>query len=609
MIEEIQALAEDWRQAFVEVRRINETERWREDSHLMKVMIIPAVDAIDDALDEITDLLRQRQLEATASIKANADRQSLVLAAVILLFMLFIFALLGSMEHLVFRPISRVTQALRSKAFGKQGPQLCEMASREMQYLVEAYEEMDVQVTHRERALEYQAQHDSLTALPNRSMLSDRLDQALKIARRQGSNLALLLIDLDNFKEVNDSLGHQAGDALLMSVSATLQNNLREADTIARLGGDEFAVLLPDAGREEAVVVAEKVAAYLRQAFKIRSYSIQLGASIGISLCPEDGDTSQILLQHADVAMYTAKRQHRNYAFYAAKEDTNSPDRIALVSDLRLALENGDLALHFQPWRDLVQGEFLGAEALLRWQHPRFGPINPERIVEIAENVGLINQLTGWVLDRALEDCRRWEDAGHRLSVAVNLSLHDLGSELLSGQVEGALARHRIDSSRLCLEVSENGVMANPGRAVKMLEKLAHLGVQLAVDDYGVGFSSLDYLKKLPVQSLKIDKSFVTHMDGNGNDAIIVRSTIDLGHNLGLRVLAEGVETDAVCELLADAGCDACQGYLFSWPLPPDEFLTWLEGAGRQRRPPRSAQFSSKKQTSTFLPKSSKISL
>jgi len=442
---------------------------------------------------------------------------------------------------------------------------------------------MVVDITERigaEEALRHQALHDALTDLPNRTLLQDRLAQALRSAQRDGHPLALLLLDIDRFKEVNDTFGHAAGDRLLRQVGRRLRRVVRAADTVARLGGDEFAVLLPATDTGGATTAAEKIRRALEQPVGRGGYRVSAEASIGIALYPAHGAEAATLLQHADVAMYAAKRTGEGWAVYNPAHDRSSPDRLALLTDLRGAIAGGELALHYQPKVELATGRVRRVEALVRWQHPRRGLLPPAQFIPLAEQSGLMGPLTLWVLGEALRQCARWRQAGLALGVNVNLSMANLHDPALPEAIAGLLQAHGVAPADLRLEVTESAMAADMTRTIATLECLATLGVHIAVDDYGTGYSSLAYLKRLPVDELKIDKGFVRHLATDETDATIVRSTIGLGHNLGLRVVAEGVEDHATLELLRVMGADAVQGYYVSRPLPPDDLERWARADG-----------------------------
>ena len=428
-----------------------------------------------------------------------------------------------------------------------------------------------------ERALTRQAFTDQLTGLPNRALLRDRAQQALRLAGRQGVTAALLLLDLDRFKEVNDTLGHHRGDLLLQQVAERLHGSLRGSDTVARLGGDEFAVLLPQiAGVHEATVVADKLSAAIEAPFAVDGLSLDVDVSIGVAVYPDHASDPNELLQRADVAMYAAKATHASYTIYDPSLDQHNPRRLGLLGQLRRALAAGELVVHYQPRADVRSGRILGLEALVRWQHPEHGLLGPGEFVPLAETTGLIRPLTAHVMDAALRQCRAWQDAGRELSVAVNLSTRCLLDLTLPDQITALLEDTGVAPQRLVLEITESAIMTDPTRALEILNRLHVLGVQLAIDDFGTGYSSMAYLKSLPVDELKVDRSFVKHLRDNQSDAVIVRSTVDLGHNLGLRVVAEGVEDQATWQELATLGCDSVQGYYLARPMPAAELVAWL---------------------------------
>jgi len=429
-------------------------------------------------------------------------------------------------------------------------------------------------------SLRHQATHDALTELPNRVLLQDRLTQALADAARDATPIALLLLDLDRFKEINDTLGHHVGDQLLQRIGPRVLELLRGADTMARLGGDEFAVLLPGAEEAAATALATEILAALAVPFMLEGQSLDVGASIGIALAPAHGDDAATLLRHADVAMYVAKRGHQGHAVYDPAQDGNNPLRLGLMGELRAAIAQGELLLHYQSKLDHTSGRVSGVEALLRWPHPVHGLIAPDQFIPLAEQTGLIAPLTWWVLETALAQCQTWARAGLLLGVAVNLSARTLHDLALPARIAALLATYGVPAGLLTLEVTESALMADPTRALNVLTQLAEQGVCLAIDDFGTGYSSLAYLKRLPVHQLKIDRSFIQHLVEGGADAAIVASTIGLGHHLGLRVVAEGVETAEAWQLLAASGCDVSQGYHLSRPVTATELERWLRAGG-----------------------------
>ena len=426
---------------------------------------------------------------------------------------------------------------------------------------------------------QHQALHDSLTGLPNRALFHDRVHQAIEGSRRSVSACAVMVMDLDRFKEINDTLGHYHGDRLLQMVGQRLSSTLRSADTVARLGGDEFAMLLPTVrDADHALEVADKLLEGLRRSFEIDGLSLEVGASVGIACFPAHGEDHETLLQRADIAMYVAKNGQSGARLYETEQDRHSVQRLALAGELRRAIADGELLLHYQPKLDVATGRVVGAEALCRWQHPSLGLIMPAEFVPMAEHTGLITPLTRRVLDLALTQIAEWARAGHHLSVAVNLSARSfLDSQLLEEELPRMIAERVIDPAFLELEITESMIVGDPDRARGVLEGLHRLGVTLAIDDFGTGYSSLAYLRDLPVDEIKIDRSFVFEMAGDRSGETIVRSIIDLAHNLNLRAVAEGVEDQALLTRLTELGCDVAQGYHISRPLPPRRFEAWLE--------------------------------
>ena len=424
---------------------------------------------------------------------------------------------------------------------------------------------------------EYQAMHDTLTSLPNRTLFRDRVEQAILQARREDARFGLLIMDLDRFKEINDTLGHRNGDLILQAIGPRLRGVLRDVDSIARFGGDEFAVLLPGAANPDAAIrVAEKIAAALSKPFMLKGLTLDVEASIGISLFPDHGNDVDTLIQRADVAMYMAKEAHAGFEVYAADRDQYTPKRLALLGELRRALENKELVLFYQPKADIQTGKVTSVEALLRWQHPEHGLTFPDDFIPLAEHTGLIRPLTLYVLNEALKQCYEWQQQGIELGVAVNLSARNLLDSELPNDVARLLETWGVEPSLLKLEITENTIMVDPPKALEVLTQLRDLGVGLSIDDFGTGYSSLSYLRKLPVDEIKIDRSFVMNMPQSENDQQIVRSTIDLACNLGLKVVAEGVETKEIWRDLANLGCDVAQGYYLTRPIPPQELVEWL---------------------------------
>jgi len=427
-------------------------------------------------------------------------------------------------------------------------------------------------------ARESLALRDGLTSLPNRLMLQGRTSAALDAAVGTEAVTAVLLIDLDHFKDINDTLGHYVGDRLLVAVGERLGASLRDGDTVARLGGDEFAVLACNlTGGTDAEHLARRMIATLHQPFDVDGVRLDVQASVGIAIAPEHGTDVVTLLQRADVALYTAKERRGTFALYAPERDLHSVEKLGFLGELREGVTGGQLVVHYQPKCDAQTGELVGLEALVRWQHPTRGLIFPDAFISIAENTGLIRALTLDVLDQSLGMARALSDAGSPLSVAVNISVRCLTDLDLPREVAELIERWELAPEVLTLEVTETSIMADPNRTMVVLGMLRDLGVTLSIDDFGTGYSSLSYLKRLDAHELKIDRSFVFAMAANSNDAVIVRSTIELGHNLGLTLVAEGVEDLETWNLLCALGCDVIQGYHLSRPLPPAEVQAWIQ--------------------------------
>jgi diguanylate cyclase (GGDEF)-like protein len=420
---------------------------------------------------------------------------------------------------------------------------------------------------------------DSLTGLPNRALLNDRFTLALAAAARDGEKqVVLMLMDLDRFKEINDTLGHAAGDRILIAVAERLSTVLRESDTLARLGGDEFAILLPNVtdGRRTVEKVANKLLQCFTTPFKYGDNELFLGAGLGVVIYPEHGEDVSTLMSRADVAMYGTKNRDVGYLYYDAALDPNTQHRLQLSGELRRALAREELTLHYQPKIDIRSGRVMSAEALIRWRHPRHGLLAPDQFIPMAERSGLIRPITDWVIETATNQCRDWHQAGHPLRVAVNIPGRVFQDPELVQRVTQILGEIGTPAHCLEIEITENVLMADIEHISRILGRISDLGVHISIDDFGTGYSSLAYLKKLPLHTLKIDKSFVMDMARDENDAAIVRSTVDLAHNLGYRVVAEGVENHDTYQLLSGLGCDGAQGYHISRPLPVDEYNRWL---------------------------------
>jgi diguanylate cyclase (GGDEF)-like protein len=441
--------------------------------------------------------------------------------------------------------------------------------------LVPILRRVTIRLRRQMEEIERRALYDDLTGLPNRTLFRDRIEQM--IAAPDDESGVVMLLDVDRFREINDALGHETGDRLLREVAARLGNVVRAGETLARLGGDEFGILLAPGSQEDATALAARIHEALEAPFDLSGFPLEVAVSVGVAAHPEHGEDVDALLQHADVAMYVAKDAHAGTAVYEREQDTSDAERLALAGELRRAIENEELVVHFQPKADLESGRIVGAEALVRWQHPERGFIPPNEFVPIAERTGLIKPLSRYVLASAIEQCATWHAAGLDMHIAVNLTIPDLLDLELPDRIAELLAKTGVRPEQLELEITETTILADPFRVRGVLNRLNAIGLRLAIDDFGTGYSSLAYLKNLPVHTIKIDRSFVMGMCDDTSDATIVRSTIDLGRNLGLGIVAEGIESQDVWDALRLAGCTLAQGYFISKPASADDLRELLD--------------------------------
>ena len=479
----------------------------------------------------------------------------------------------------VAQPLRELARTARRLEGGDYLGQIKVERDDEIGALAKAFDSMRDGIAKREQEIGRLAYWDTLTSLPNRAQFVLLLGEALAEARRAGHEAYVLMMDLNRFKHVNDVMGHDFGDDLLRQVAARLRQHIAGADAsahVARLGGDEFAVLLTAVSVERACSVAAGILQVLEVPISLDDQTVDIGAGLGIAAFPAHGASAEELLSMAEVAMYQAKHRNDGAIVYEAAMDTASAKSLGLLSELRNAIERDEFRLHLQPKLRLDTGEVVGAEALVRWVHPERGNVFPDEFIPFAEQTGFIRVLTRWVLDRSAALCHDLAQQGIDLKISVNLSTRDLLDQDLPAKFGEILARHKLSPKSFCLEITESAIMDDPVRAQLTLERLHAMGVELSIDDFGTGYSSLAYLKRLPVDELKIDKSFVLNMEHDIGDTKIVRSTIDLGHNMGLRVVAEGIESEAVWRLLAALGCDEGQGYFMSRAIPGDQMAAWI---------------------------------
>ncbi len=422
----------------------------------------------------------------------------------------------------------------------------------------------------------HHALHDNLTGLPNRQLLLERIKQAISGQNPKQKQVSILLMDLDRFKEINDTLGHVAGDLLIQQIAPRLKKIIRNADTLARIGGDEFGIVLPDTGSGIAQAIALKLIKSLAVPFEVEGHNLNVAMSIGITVYPHDGFDCDTLMQKADIAMYVAKSKQSGYTLYDEKQDQYSLNRLKLTGELHKAIKNKELVVYYQPIIDMSKGEVACVEALIRWNHPESGVISPEIFIPLAENAGIMSLITQWVLERALVQVHRWKKQGFKIDLHVNLSMSDIQDSSFPKYLNEILLSSNTVPNELTLEITENSMMTDLKRAKDVLGQLHQIGVKLAIDDFGTGFSSLSYLKQLPTQEIKIDKSFVMGMLEDDDDAVIVRSTVDLAHNMGRIVTAEGVCDKDTYDLLDILGCNRAQGHHICKPLEANDLSAWL---------------------------------
>ncbi len=511
--------------------------------------------------------------------EAVAPYRRLQLSLLILTALGIVVAVIGSvfMAKRITGPLRQLEETAKRLGAGDYRGEIEIPRDDEIGELSKAFASMRDGISNRELEIRRLAYWDPLTDLPNRAQFANLLNEAIADARKNNAACHVLMMDLDRFKHVNDVMGHSFGDALLRQVAERLQHQVAgHAHHIARLGGDEFALLLSETGVDQAKTVAARILKSLETPISLEDQNVDLGAGIGIAGFPEHGADAESLLSRAEVAMYAAKTSGNEAVVYDPAIDKGSQQNLSLLGELRRAAEENQFRLYVQPKVMLATGKVVGLEALVRWMHPERGMIFPDQFIPFAEKTGFIRTLTRWVLEQSAALCSQLAAHGVHLRVSANLSTRDLLDQDLPAKFAEVLARHRLTPSSFCLEITESAIMDDPVRAQQTLEGLYAMGADLSIDDFGTGYSSLAYLKRLPVHELKIDKSFVLKMESDADDAKIVRSTIDLGHNMGLKVVAEGIETMGAWELLARMGCDQGQGYFISRPMPADQLMDWL---------------------------------
>jgi len=576
-LETMQKSSHQWYKDYQELLKIRKSNVWRSDINYIRTKIQPLQ---KEMFDELGDLEKKLSLWSSENIlhvddaaqKINSELWFLTSVAV-----LFVILIYFKLNKSLLLPIEKITEAIQIDSANSEQTLLSETkSSKEINILVNAFNHMRKQIHHRQMVLEFQAMHDSLTGLPNRALLQDRLDQSIRQAERNDTEMSLLLLDLDRFKDINDTLGHPVGDVVLRKISKRLEECLRATDTVARLGGDEFAIITSYSDKRQIESFIDRIVRNIERVITVNDQRLHVGLSVGVASFPKDGLDADTLIQHADIAMYSAKRENKNQEFYKTEKDYYSADNLTLLADLKAELKtpSGKMQVYFQPQVNIGNKKITGIEALIRWNHPAQGYLPAEQIIKMAEQTGLISELTYWVIKESISEYAKWNN--NAVSLAINLSVMNLQDNKLITCIESAIKESNIKPNNITFEITESAVMSDPVRAKEVLETLNEMGVVLAIDDYGTGFSSLAYLKLLPVKYLKIDKSFVLDMLDEENDAIIVHSTIELAHNLGLDVVAEGVESEEIYTKIQELGCDFAQGYYISKPMPANKAEHWI---------------------------------
>lgn len=568
--------SQKWYEEYNELLKIINLNEWRSDIGYVYTKIQPLQKEVFEELELLEKALNDWSSQNTKHIDEAAKNINIELWLLTSITILFVIIIYFKFNRSLLLPLEEVTRSISIHTGDSENLIFPDKGSKEINILVSAFNNMRKQVHHRQMVLEFQAMHDSLTGLPNRALLQDRLEQSINQAERNDSHMTLLLLDLDRFKDINDTLGHPVGDVVLRKISRRLENCLRSTDTVARLGGDEFAIITSYSDRSQIQSFIDRIIKDIERVITIEEQDLYVGLSIGVASYPKDGFDADTLIQHADIAMYSAKRENKNQEFYNSEKDYYSADNLTLLADLKAEFKNptDKIQLYFQPQVDLNSGKVLSVESLIRWNHPVQGYLPAEQIVRMAEQTGLISELTNWVIRESIHEFSKWNDPD--ITFSINLSVWNLQDAGLVSFVLERLQESNIKPEKISFEITESAVMSDPVRAREVLNTLSDMGIALAIDDYGTGFSSLAYLKLLPVKYLKIDKSFVVDMLDDEDDAIIVHSTIELAHNLGMLVIAEGVESEDTLVKLRELGCDYAQGYIIAKPMPANEIQEWV---------------------------------
>jgi len=576
-VAKMQKTLQHWMDKFDKMRQLSESMQWRQDWNILENSIIPLAKNINLSLDQMEKLVHASERQANERLEKNSNGIFILLATTITCGILYIIIMIYLLNRLIFNPIATLTASMRAKAFDQEMLPVAIRHSEETLLLQEAFDEMDQKISQRQQALEHQSFHDSLTALPNSILLGERINYFIESCQNSNGCFVLIIIGLDNLLSINESYGHQVAEELLLQITSKLKTMIGESDVLARPSTCEFSILTRGLTPEEIENFAQSLSKKFDEPLSIEGQSISLPVYIGIASYPKDGTNQEQLQRNASIAMNYGKRNSLPVVFFDADNDDHQKDKLTIFGDLRNDLYDNKLTMDFQPQISLGSTEISGVEALLRWKHPKHGAIRPDKIIEMAEQGGILDRLCIWTIEYAFRNLKKWHASGYLIPISINLSVKNLEYASLCDVIQQNLENWGIDPGYVVFEITESGMMNNPGRSIEVLNRLHKMGVTLSVDDFGTGFSSLSYLQKLPIQEVKIDKSFVMPMDKNNADTIIVESVINLGHNLGLQVVAEGIENETVLELVGKLGCDIGQGNTISKPLTEQNFMLWLK--------------------------------
>jgi len=575
-IESIQVQVPRWYTGFDKIVKIKTTNNWRSDVDVVINEVYPLLDEVYKQLNIVDKKLYQSSASDVKFQQQSKDNLSYALWVLSAFIFLIIISVYIVLDRALLKPIASISHFLRNNSEGKLGKLLPSVKGTEIGEFVNAFDYMQKQVKSRQEELVYTATHDALTLLPNRSLLAEKLEKLINLPSSSKNAFALMILDLDRFKEVNDTLGHMFGDRLLCHVADRLSELVRKSDFVARLGGDEFAIIINEVDENKIENIAKIICNGLEEVYTIDDHNLYLGASVGISLYPQHGCSGVALMKHADIAMYSAKNTNINFDIYESQKSEPNVHKLSLLSDLRIAIDKNELFIELQPIYSVTENRILGFESLLRWNHPQLSVIYPDAFIQAAEQTGLIRNITHWVIERALKTCKSWEPYSTEMYISVNVTAWDLHENIVN-VIDSLLKKYELQPSNLVLELTERSVMTESTKVQHTLDKLSEMGVKFAMDDFGTGFSSMTYLQKLPIKLLKIDRSFVMYMSDQNSDASIVRSIIDLAHNLELGVIAEGVETKETLDKLIELDCDGLQGNFLSEPVIEEQAIKLIQ--------------------------------